>query len=108
MFPILTRSGQVVGFTGRDFGPEIENGPPKYFNTRETPLFSKGDHLFGINLAHRSMRETGKVHLVEGNADVLRLHQIGKSNSVCSCGTSLTNEQIDKIIEVLPNPGNVL
>ena len=95
IFPIFNRSGRVVGFTGRDFSGKVD--VPKYFNTRETSIFTKGNELYGIHAAYRSIKEKGYVHLVEGNADVLRLHELGKLNTVCSCGTSLTVDQIDRI-----------
>ena len=83
IFPILSRSGQVVGFTGRDFSGDKDT--PKYLNTKETPVFVKGEQLYGLHAAHKSMRDNGYVHLVEGNADVLKLHELGKINTVCSC-----------------------
>jgi DNA primase len=95
IFPILNRTGRVVGFTGRDFSGDKD--APKYFNTRETPLYTKGNELFGLHAAYKSMKEKGFVYLVEGNADVLKLHELGRINTICTCGTSLTTEQIEKI-----------
>jgi DNA primase catalytic core len=92
IFPIFNRSGRIIGFTGRDFSGNAD--APKYFNTRETEIFTKGKVLYGYHSAFRSIREKQYAHLVEGNADVIRLHQIGKLNSVGSGGTSLTHDQI--------------
>lgn len=92
IFPITNRSGRIIGYTGRDFSGSPD--APKYFNTRETGIYSKGKSLYGFNMAHRWIREKKYVHLVEGNPDVIRLHEIGKLNTVGTCGTSLTKDQI--------------
>lgn len=95
IFPVTNRSGRITGFTGRDFSGSLD--APKYFNTRETEIYSKGRSLYGFNMAHRWIREKNYVHLVEGNPDVIRLHQIGKLNTVGTCGTSLTKDQIAEL-----------
>jgi len=95
IFPILNRTGRVVGFTGRDFSGD-ENAP-KYFNTRETEIYTKGMVLYGYHSAYRAIKEKKYAHLVEGNPDVIRMHQIGKLNTIGTCGTSLTPDQIAEI-----------
>ena len=87
MFPVIDVRGNVTGFSGRIVG----EGEPKYLNTRDTPVFTKGRLLFGLNLARKSKRDY--MILVEGNVDVVSLHQAGFDSTVASLGTSLTKEQ---------------
>lgn len=87
MFPVIDTSGRVIGFSGRILG----DGEPKYLNTRETLVFNKGRNLFGLNLAKKS--KAGYIILVEGNVDVVSLHQAGFDSAVASLGTALTDEQ---------------
>jgi DNA primase len=95
MFPIHDHLGRVVAFTGRKLDDTKEG--PKYYNSPETEIYSKGSVLYGMNFSRRATKERGYVHLVEGNPDVIRLHEIGKLNTVGTCGTSLTREQIELI-----------
>ena len=88
MFPVLDVRGEVLGFSGR----ALEEGQePKYLNSPETPVFSKRRSLFGIHLAKNSKR--GSILLVEGNVDVVTLHQAGFDNAVAAMGTALTTQQ---------------
>lgn len=87
MFPVIDVRGNVIGFSGRILG----DGEPKYLNTPETRVFDKGSNLFGLNLAKKS--RLGYLILVEGNVDVVMLHQAGFDCAVASLGTSLTAEQ---------------
>ena len=87
MFPVIDVSGNVIGFSGRMLG----DYEPKYLNSRETLVFNKGRNLFGLNLAKKS--KAGNIILVEGNVDVVSLHQAGFDSAVASLGTSLTPEQ---------------
>ncbi len=88
MFPVLDVRGEVVGFSGR----ALQDGQePKYLNSPETLVFSKRRTLFGINLAKNTKRNS--MLLVEGNVDVVTLHQAGFDHAVASMGTSLTTEQ---------------
>ena len=91
MFPVIDVRGNVTGFSGRIIG----DGEPKYLNTKDTPVFSKGRLLFGLNLARKSKRDY--IILVEGNVDVVSLHQAGFDSAVASLGTSLTKEQAQLI-----------
>lgn len=95
VFPIFNLSGNVVGFSGR----RISNDETvaKYFNTPDTEIFHKGKLLFGLFQSKRSIVEKDKCYLVEGNLDVLAMHQMGMENSVASLGTSLTIEQIQLV-----------
>ena len=92
MFPIVNRTGNVVGFTGRYIGKKSDI--PKYLNTSETELYSKKNTLFGLHLALREIKNNSTVVLVEGNPDVVRLQEIGVGNVVAPMGTALTAEQI--------------
>ncbi len=87
MFPVIDVRGSVIGFSGRILG----DGEPKYLNSPETPVFSKSHNLFALNLAKKS--KSGYIILVEGNIDVVSLHQAGFDGAVASLGTSLTPEQ---------------
>ncbi len=87
MFPVIDVRGNIIAFSGRILG----DGEPKYLNSRETPVFSKSRNLFGLNLAKKS--KSGYILLVEGNIDVVSLHQAGFDSAVASLGTSLTPEQ---------------
>ena len=89
MFPIIDVRGNVIGFGGRI----IKNDPnaAKYLNSPETLIFNKRKNLFGLNLVKKS--KAGSLILVEGNIDVVTLHQYGFDNAIASLGTSLTEEQ---------------
>lgn len=93
IFPIYDKSGYIAGFTGRYIGDRTDL--PKYKNTSETPLFTKGEMLFGWFQARRSVKTNGSVVLCEGNPDVIRLHQIGVSNAIAPMGTALTAANIE-------------
>ena len=86
MFPIIDVRGNVIGFGGR----VLDDSKPKYLNTSETLIFNKRRNLFGLNFAKKS--KLGYIILVEGNVDVITLHQYGFDNAVASLGTSLTEE----------------
>lgn len=86
MFPIIDVRGNVIGFGGR----VLDDSKPKYLNTSETLIFNKRKNLFGMNFAKKT--KLGYMILVEGNVDVITLHQYGFDNAVASLGTSLTEE----------------
>ena len=88
MFPIIDVRGNVVGFGGRVIG----QGEPKYLNSNETLIFNKRKNLFGLNFAKKTKESA--IILVEGNIDVVTLHQFGFDNAVASLGTSLTEDQV--------------
>ncbi len=87
MFPVIDVRGNVIGFSGRMLG----DGEPKYLNSPDTLVFQKSRNLFAMNLAKKTKRE--EIILVEGNVDVVSLHQAGFDSAVASLGTSLTPEQ---------------
>ncbi len=89
MFPIIDVRGNVIGFGGRTLKKDADTA--KYLNSPETLIFNKRKNLFGLNLAKKSKQNF--LILVEGNVDVVALHQYGFDNAVASLGTSLTEEQ---------------
>lgn len=93
MFPIIDHRGNVVAFSGRQIVENAEYGG-KYVNTKETPVYVKGDTLFGLNLAKDAIKKEGKVIIVEGEFDVITAHREGISNIVAVKGTALTLNQI--------------
>src|SRR6185295_13058075 len=93
MFPIHDSRGQVVGFGGRVLG----QGEPKYLNSPETPLFSKGRELYGLFLARNAIREAGAVVVVEGYMDVVALAQHGVDYAVATLGTATTPVHVQKL-----------
>ena len=92
MFPLIDTNGTVVGFSGRVL-EDIQSGP-KYINTRETLLYHKGEHLFGIHLTKEAIRKEDQAILVEGEFDVLSCFQNGVGNVVAVKGTALTERQV--------------
>lgn len=90
MFPIIDLQKRVIGFSGRQ-NPEDTSKGGKYINTSDTLIYKKSNHLFGMNHAKNSC--ANRVILVEGNMDVISLHQAGFTNAVAALGTSFTGEQ---------------
>ena len=86
MLPVIDLRGDVIGFTSR----VMDGSAPKYLNTPETTIFKKRSILYGLNYAKSSKREN--MILVEGNIDVITLHQAGFDNAVATMGTALTEE----------------
>jgi len=93
VFPIYNLNKQVVGFGGRVLDASL----PKYLNSPETPVYSKGKLLYGLHLARNKCRETRTVYIVEGYFDLLMLHQYGVENAGATLGTALTTEHIHMI-----------
>ena len=89
MFPIIDVRGNVIAFGGRTLKNDKDTA--KYLNSPESMIFNKRKNLFGLNLAKKSKENS--LILVEGNIDVVALHQYGFDNAVASLGTSLTDEQ---------------
>ncbi|WP_297219496.1 DNA primase [uncultured Desulfovibrio sp.] len=94
MFPIRNLSNQIIAFGGRIIGDEDE---AKYINSAETPLYHKGDNLYGLAQARKGITTCGRALLTEGYMDVLTLHQFGYDNAVGVLGTALTPEQIKRL-----------
>ena len=93
LFPLFDFEGRVMGFGGRRLSEDPKAGP-KYVNSPESPIYHKGESIYGLFQAKNFLRETGKVILVEGNLDLIRLHQAGIKNVVAPLGTALTKAQI--------------
>lgn len=89
MFPITDDAGRCVGFGGR----VLDDSLPKYLNSPETPLFSKGRQLYGLHLAKAEIRLRDQAVIMEGYMDVITAHQQGITNTVGALGTALTAEQ---------------
>ena len=91
MFPLYDLSGRVVGFSGRIYK---DNGLNKYLNTKETPIFKKGQLLYHYHIAKEECRLKKSVIVMEGFMDVIRASTIGVRNTVALMGTALTHEQL--------------
>ncbi|MEK7602429.1 MAG: DNA primase [Patescibacteria group bacterium] len=91
MFPIRDSAGRTVAFTGRALDP---NDQAKYLNSPETELYKKHEVLFGMDKAKDAVRTRGFTVLVEGQMDLLLLHQIGFNNTVALSGTALSKEHL--------------
>jgi DNA primase len=93
IFPIFDMRNRIVGFGGR----VLDQSMPKYLNTPETPLFQKGELLYGLHVAYEVIRKTSRVVIVEGYTDVLALLKHGFRGSVATLGTALTRDHIRKL-----------
>jgi len=93
MFPIHDARGRVIGFGGR----VLDKGEPKYLNSPETPVFSKGRELYGLFQAREAIRDAGMVVVVEGYMDVVALAQHGVGYAVATLGTSTTPVHVQKL-----------
>jgi DNA primase len=93
MLPVIDRQKRVVGFSGRLLDPEAKDR--KYVNSPDSPLFHKKELLYGLHAAIEAIRKTGVAIVVEGNFDVMSLHEAGIDSAVAPMGTALTLEQID-------------
>ncbi len=89
MVPTYSTTGEVIAFGGRALG----DGEPKYLNTSTTPVYTKGHHLFALNLARKAVQNDRTLIVVEGYLDCIALHQAGFQNAVAALGTSFTAEQ---------------
>ncbi|MDQ7819645.1 MAG: DNA primase [Armatimonadota bacterium] len=90
MFPILDLQDRPVAFGGR----ALDDAQPKYLNSRETAVFSKGRTVYALNWAREDIRRKDEVLVVEGNMDVLTCHQFGFRHAVATLGTALTADQV--------------
>ena len=94
MFPIRNTKGQVIAFGGRI----LDKGEPKYLNSPETPLFSKGNTLYGLFEARQAIRDKGYVIVCEGYMDVVALAQLGFANGVATLGTACTSNHVRSLM----------
>lgn len=90
MFPIINLRGNVIAFSGR-IKPGDDKAGGKYVNTSDTPVYKKNENLYGLNFAKNNCAD--RIILVEGNMDVISLHQAGFENTVAALGTAFTVEQ---------------
>lgn len=94
MFPVIDAMGRVVAFSGRclaGWGDEADGA--KYVNSPESPIYTKGEHLFGLWQGKQAIRQAETAILVEGNFDVVSLHARGVANAVAPLGTAFTPQQ---------------
>jgi DNA primase len=98
MFPIRDRRGRIIGFGGRI----LDKGEPKYLNSPETPLFHKGQELYGLYEAQQATHKLTRIMVVEGYMDVVALAQHGISYAVATLGTATSSEQISRVFRVVP------
>ncbi|MDY0000914.1 MAG: DNA primase [Polyangia bacterium] len=100
MFPIIGPGDRVLGFSGRLLDPTVKDR--KYVNSPESPVYRKGETLFGLPVARPAMRKLERALLVEGNVDVLALHQAGYEETVAPLGTALTARQVSILRRYVP------
>lgn len=99
MFPLADRRGRIMGFGARALGPDQK---PKYLNSSEGAMFSKGKNVYGAHVARVPATKAGFVVLCEGYTDVIALHQAGLGNVVGSMGTALTEHQVGELARLAP------
>jgi DNA primase len=118
MFAVIDVMGRVIAFSGRalpDPSPEElaslrltgpstspDAAPAKYINSPESPIYTKGEHLFGLHQARNAIRQAGEAILVEGNFDVVALHARGVGNVVAPLGTAFTAKQAQLLKKYAP------
>lgn len=100
MFPIVMENNRVVGFGGRALK---EDDAAKYINSPESPVFFKSKTLYGYNLARSSISRKNRVLVVEGNLDVVMMHQHGFLETVATLGTALTEHHVRMLKRMTPN-----
>ncbi|OBS35401.1 DNA primase [Pseudomonas syringae] len=99
MFPIRDSRGRVIAFGGRVLGDD----KPKYLNSPETPVFHKGQELYGLFEARKFNRNLDEIIVVEGYMDVIALAQQGLRNAVATLGTATSEEHLKRLFRVVPN-----
>lgn len=99
MFPIYNLTGEVMAFGGRTLGDDVA----KYINTENTAAYTKGNHVYALQLARRAAAADAALIVVEGYLDAIALHEAGFANAVASLGTAFTPEQARELRRVAPN-----
>ena len=99
MFPITDRRGRTIAFGGRT----LDGTEPKYLNSPETPIFHKGQELYGLHEARRAVQDAGHVLVVEGYMDVVALAHAGVDNAVATLGTATNRAHSEALFKVVPN-----
>jgi DNA primase len=103
MFPIRNTRGQTVGFGGRILpSSPFKDKAPKYYNSADTPLFTKSEQLYGLDLARPAGSNAGYLAVVEGYTDVLMAHQHGVSQVVATMGTALNARHVQHLRRFVP------
>ena len=95
IFPIFDLNSKVIGFTGRVFANKNKSDVAKYVNTPQSLLYDKGRVLYGLDRAKQEIRKKNACILVEGNTDLIMVHQAGFENTVAVSGTALTSWQLN-------------
>jgi len=98
MFPIRDRRGRTIGFGGRI----LDKGEPKYLNSPETPVFHKGEELYGLYEARQAVKDLTRIIIVEGYMDVVALAQHGIPYAVATLGTATSGSQISRLFRIVP------
>lgn len=96
MFPIRNIRGQIIAFSARTMIGE----EPKYINTGDTPIFTKGKEVFGLYEARRSIQEKKRVIVVEGQMDAIQLSQAGFGESCAPLGTAIRSEHVERLLKM--------
>ena len=99
IFPIRDSRGRVIAFGGRVLGDD----KPKYLNSPETPVFHKGQELYGLFEARKHNRDLDEILVVEGYMDVIALAQQGIRNAVATLGTATSEEHIKRLFRIVPS-----
>ena len=99
MIPTYSTTGEAIAFGGR----ALDGGEPKYLNTATTPVYTKGRHLYALNVARRAAQATRTLIVVEGYLDCIALHQAGFGNAVAALGTAFTPEQATELKKYADN-----
>ena len=99
MFPIRDSRGRIIAFGGRVLGDD----KPKYLNSPETPVFHKGQELYGLFEARKFNRSLDEIIVVEGYMDVIALAQQGLRNAVATLGTATSEEHMKRLFRVVPS-----
>ena len=98
MFPIRDRRGRTIGFGGR----VLDDSTPKYMNSPESPVFHKGQELYGLFEARKAVRQLDRILVVEGYMDVVALAQFGVGYAVATLGTATTREHLERLYRTVP------
>ena len=99
IIPTYATTGEAIAFGGRALGSE----EPKYINTATTPVYTKGRHLYALNVARRAAGKADEIVVVEGYLDCIALHQAGFANAVAALGTAFTADQARELHKVTAN-----
>lgn len=100
IFPIMDARGRCIAFGARALG----DAQPKYLNSPDSPLFQKGDTLYGLDLAREPGHKAGEIVVVEGYMDVIALSEAGIPNAVAPLGTAVTENQIKRLWKIAARP----